>query len=206
VRKDAFEYLNRFIDVSHETFERLFLYHELLHKWQPKINLVGPDTLKDAWSRHFLDSLQLLKLIPDLSTKMADLGSGAGFPGMALAIVGATDMHLVESDTRKISFLREVARVTSTKVEIHHCRIENCPVEKVDIIVSRACSDLDTLLSFSDRYVSHETICLFHKGKNYSKDIVDANIHWLFDYDVVPSVTDTQGVILKLAHFRKRGV
>lgn len=206
MRDDRFEYLCRHIDVSRETYDRLSAYHDLLQKWQPKINLVSGDTIKNAWERHFLDSLQLLKLIPDLSQRIVDLGSGAGFPGMVLAIAGASDVHLIESDAKKATFLKEVARVADSKLSIHHCRIEDRPIAEADIIVSRACSDLDTLLQFSSHYVSHETFCLFHKGKNYSKDIIDANKDWLFEYDVIPSVTDTQAVILKVKHFKQRGV
>ena len=232
MREDAFRLLNHYINVSPEAFEKLSRYHDLLVKWQQKINLVGPDTIADAWRRHFLDSLQLQKMVlhhprrHEMSTgdpeeskmdsrlslrspeyeeyNILDLGSGAGFPGMALAICGAATMHLVESDAKKITFLEEVARITETKVFIHHCRIEDQPVEKPQIIVSRACSNLDRLLHYVSPYVSHETICLFHKGKNYSKEIVDAKEQWVFDETVIPSVTDAQAVILKLAHVRKR--
>lgn len=204
MRDDVFDHLNQFVTVSRETYDKLVLYYDLLLKWQPKINLVGPDTIKDAWTRHFLDSLQLLKLIPDISVRMADLGTGGGFPGMVLAIAGAGDMHLMEGDTRKIAFLREVSRITSTPVHIHHCRIEDVPVNDVKIILSRACSDIDTLLRYSSPYVSRETFCLFHKGKNFSKDIVDASEHWLFEYDSIPSVTDTQGVIVRVSNFKAK--
>ena len=205
MRDDAFRLLNQHVKVSQETFEKLSRYHDLLVKWQTKINLVGSDTITDAWTRHFLDSLQLKNYIDDMNKPALDIGSGAGFPGMVLAICGASDMHLVESDARKTTFLEEVARVTGTKVFIYHCRIEDRPIEKAEIIVSRACSSLDQLLEYVSPYVSHETICLFPKGKNYLKEMLDAKEQWVFDETVIPSITDTQGVILKLAHVRKRG-
>lgn len=209
MRKDPFEFLNQYVKVSRETFERLNTYHDLLLKWQPKINLVGPDTIQDFWNRHFLDSLQLLHHIPDQNNRIVDLGSGAGFPGMALAIAGCSDVHLIESDTRKATFLREVSRVTHTTISIHASRIESAKIDNISIITSRACSNLDTLLRFSSRLVSHETFCLFHKGKNYSMELDDANKHWHFNCTIIPSIvssiTDSQGVILKIEHLRERG-
>ena len=205
--EDYFANLNRHIHVSRETYDKLQKYHDLLIKWQAKINLVSNDSLDQAWTRHFLDSLQLMKFIPNLSDIMIDFGSGAGFPGMVLAICGAEKMNLIESDSRKAAFLREVTRVTNTNVAIHNCRIENLKFsQKAKIIVSRACSNLDTLLNYSFPYVSHETICLFPKGKNYSKDIDDANEHWMFSHTIIPSVTDSEGVILKLTDIEKRGI
>lgn len=202
---NVFEFLNRHQNVSRETFLRLEAYHSLLLKWQPKINLVGPDTINDAWDRHFLDSLQLIKFIGNNVDKtIIDLGSGAGFPGMVLAAAGYRNIHLIESDTRKVAFLREVARATESKVEIHHARIEDVSIEKVDIIVSRACSSLDKLLSYSIQNVSRETFCLFHKGKNYTKEIEDAKLHWQFDHSATPSIVGVDGVILQLSNLRKQ--
>ena len=199
-----FDLLNKHVSVSRETFERLSLYHDLLLKWQAKVNLISPDTVAIAWQRHFLDALQILPLIDSLDNKIIDLGTGAGFPGMVLAIAAAGNVHLIESDTKKILFLREAARITGTKISIHHGRIEEKLTSFGDIIVSRACAPLDTLLSLASNYVSHETICLFHKGKNYSKEIDDAELHWSFIQDVVLSITDTQSAILKLTSIRKR--
>jgi 16S rRNA (guanine527-N7)-methyltransferase len=201
---NPFQTLNRHVKISHEIFDRLSIYHDLLLKWQPKINLVGPDTIPDCWNRHFLDSLQLIPYIDDLKKTMVDMGSGAGFPGMVIAIVGGRDVHLVESDARKIIFLKEVARLTHTNVTIHHGRIENTVIEDVGIILSRACAPLDALLSLSSFYISHGTDCLFHKGKNYSNEIEDAKEHWSFTCNAFPSVTDTQGVILKLSDIGRK--
>jgi 16S rRNA (guanine527-N7)-methyltransferase len=206
VPESVFDQLNRHVKVSHETVERLSLYHDLLLKWQTKVNLVGPDTIGEAWQRHFLDSLQLLNILPTLKCRMLDFGTGAGFPGMILAIAGVSDMHLVESDAKKITFLKEVARITKTNVSIHHGRIEQQNFSDVNVILSRACSALEKLFVFSSPFVSHGTTCLFHKGKNYSTELEDANEQWDFDSTVIPSVTDAQGVILKISNLRKRGV
>jgi 16S rRNA (guanine527-N7)-methyltransferase len=200
VRDDPYTLLNSHVPVSRETVHRLSLYHDLLIKWQSKTNLVSDDSLANAWRRHFLDSLQLLPQLPSLSSIIIDLGSGAGFPGMVLAIAGGSNVHLIESDTKKISFLQEVARVTQTKVHLHHQRIEQVSGLAGDVIVARGCSDLNQLLSYASTFVSHGTICLFHKGKNYSNDISDAKKYWQFDHVIIPSVTDQQGVIIKISH------
>ncbi len=200
---NSFELLNSYLPVSRETFESLSIYHDLLLKWQAKINLVGNDTLSDVWRRHFLDSLQLVKYIEDKNHVIVDLGSGAGFPGMALAIYGYKNVHLIESDSRKVAFLREVSRVTNTKVSIHNCRIENNPIEKVDIFISRACAPLEKLFQLISTSVSRETICLFHKGKNYSIESNNALKNWQYDMFVTSSIADSQSVILNISNIRK---
>lgn len=203
VLEEPFEFLNKHISVSHGTYERLKLYHDLLLKWQDKINLVGKDTLSDVWRRHFLDSLQLINFIPDKTKVIVDLGSGAGFPGMALAIYGYENIHLIESDSRKVAFLREVARVTETKISIHNCRIENNPIIKVDIFISRALASLEKLFELIEKSVSHGTICFFHKGKNYSIENESALLSYKYDMAVTQSISDLHGVVLKISNIRK---
>lgn len=203
-REEIFQELNHHVKVPHEAFEKLSLYHDLLAGWQKKINLISPNTLEDAWHRHFLDSLQLINFIPDSASIICDVGSGAGFPGMALAIMGTGELHLIERDIRKIAFLREVARVTSTKVSIHHGNIENEPSFHPKIITARACAPLSMLLDLITAQVSHGTICLFPKGKNWSMEMESAKKHRTFEYAVIPSVADSEGVILRLTHIKKR--
>ena len=111
------------LHVSRETLERLTVYLELLCRWQPAINLVGAATLADPWRRHFLDCGQLAARIPAGATRLVDLGSGAGFPGMVLAILGVRGVDVIESDRRKAQFLREVARATVASVGVHAGRI-----------------------------------------------------------------------------------
>lgn len=203
--ESAFQLLNQHMNVSHETFDKLNRYYELLIKWQKKINLVGPDTISDAWRRHFLDSIQLLRWIDNLSQPIVDFGSGAGFPGMVLAIFGGKNIHLIESDAKKIAFMQEVSRITKSPVSLHHRRIEDVRIDNVGVITSRACSDLKSLCEYAHPLVSHGTICLFHKGKNYSKEIEDAKENWSFDITVSPSVASDEGVILNLSNLGERG-
>src|SRR5579863_7255133 len=110
--------------VSRETVARLEAYAGLLVRWSAHINLVGANTLDDLWRRHFLDSAQLLTHLPAATQSLIDLGSGAGFPGLVLAIAGVPHVELVESDARKCVFLREAARITAAPVVIHNSRIE----------------------------------------------------------------------------------
>lgn len=202
--EDTFAFLTRYISIAPETFSRLVNYHDLLIKWQAKINLISNDSIQDIWKRHFLDSLQLLPLIPRTSYPIIDFGTGAGFPGMALAIAGISPMHLVESDSKKIAFLKEVARITSSNAFIHHSRIEVYKIPHTAVIMARAVADLNDLLSYAEPNVSRETICLFPKGKNYATEIADAEKLWQFDCNVIKSVTDNDGVILQLSHIQRR--
>jgi len=203
VPNSPFELLSRYVDVSRETVDHLSLYHDLLLKWQKQINLVSGQTIADAWQRHFLDSLQLLPLIKDVQGGILDLGSGAGFPGMVLAVAGVPEITLLESDARKCVFLREVARETGTKVAVVNQRIEKNTLGKQALIISRACSELGELFALAEQNVSHETICLFHKGKNYANEITIASAQWEYDVEIIPSVLGEQSVILKCTHLTK---
>lgn len=204
MRETAFEFLNRHLSVSYETFERLFIYHDLLLKWQAKINLISNDTISDCWNRHFLDSAQLIKHLPDTSEHIIDIGSGAGFPGMVIAIMTNKKCHLIESDGKKISFLKEVARLTKTNVSIYHDRVENISMEKGDVVMARAVADLNQLLKISEKFVSHGTTLLFPKGKNYSTELDEAKIEWSFESEIIPSITDSSGAIVKLSQIKRR--
>ncbi len=124
--------------VSRETLARLEAYAALLVQWSARINLVGRDTLADLWRRHFLDSAQLCSHVPGSARSLVDLGSGAGFPGLVLAILGVPGVELIEADSRKSAFLREAARVTETPVTIRPCRIEAVPPHPVDVVTARA--------------------------------------------------------------------
>jgi 16S rRNA (guanine527-N7)-methyltransferase len=201
---DPFSLLNSHVAVSRETFQRLKIYHDLLLKWQSKINLVGKDTIPDSWSRHFLDSLQLKNYLMGVDGKILDVGTGAGFPGMVLAIAGVKNIFLIDSDEKKISFLKEVSRETKTDVNIICDRVENYSTDNVSIILSRAVANLCDLFETNFHNVSHETICLFPKGKNYAREIDDAKKEWSFKHDILPSVTDKNAVILRVSNLQRK--
>jgi len=192
------ELVSDHLDVSRETLEKLEIYNMLLQKWQKAINLVSKQSLEESWRRHFLDSAQLLPLIPKEAGSTLDIGSGAGFPGLVLAILGAPNVELVESDQRKCLFLREVSRETSTQVTITNDRIENLPSKLVDVITSRACAPLDVLLGYAKPYLGPSTVCLFPKGRSVDEELTTAQKRWNITYTLLDSVSDSAARIVRL--------
>lgn len=190
-------------NVSRETLERLGLYALTLEKWQKKINLVSRTTLPDLWRRHFLDSAQVFDLLPDGTKTVVDLGTGAGFPGLVLAIMGVPDVHLVESDQRKCAFLREVARVTNTSVTIHNSRIEKIQPWKVDVVTARALASLDKLLEYAAPFTELGANCVFLKGKNAKDELTEAKKAWHMEIDVMKSRSEGSGAILQIREVRR---
>jgi len=188
------------VDVSRETLARLTTYVALLERWQNSVNLVGKGTLSDIWRRHILDSAQLYSLLPSPFGRVVDLGSGAGFPGMVLAIMGATDVELIEANTRKCGFLREVARVTNTQVIINNDRIEGVAPRIADVVTARALAPLPRLLGYAKTYVGPETICLFLKGRRLHQELTDARKTWKMGITTITSLSDAGGSVL---HLRK---
>lgn len=183
--------------VSRETLERLQTYLALLARWQKKINLVGPSTLADPWRRHVLDSAQLLPHIAPGSS-LVDLGSGAGFPGLVLAIMAQLDVHLVESDLRKTVFLQEAARLTGTAVEIHNQRIESLRALTADVITARALAPLPLLCKLAQPLCHAETVCLFLKGRSAQEELTETQKQTTLQATLIASQTDSEGVLIKV--------
>lgn len=190
-------------NVSRETFERLETYAAILQKWQPAINLVGRDSLGDLWRRHMLDSAQLFPLIPVDARVLVDLGSGAGFPGLVLAAMGVPEVHLVESDARKASFLREAARMMGVAPRIHARRIEDMAPMGADVVTARALAPLAHLLDLGERFIVPHSICLFLKGKGVDQELTEAGETWNMTVKRQISASDPSGTILRLEHVRR---
>lgn len=187
-------------NVSRETLARLQTYVDLLRRWQKAINLVSRDSLNDVWRRHVWDSAQLMPHIPDSAAPVLDIGSGAGFPGLILAILGAENVTLVESDARKGSFLREVARQTGAPATVLTGRVE-AMADRIDppaVITARAVASLPLLLDTIKLYIRPNTVCFFHKGRQADAEIEAARKDWRFTVTKIPSQTDASGVLLKL--------
>jgi 16S rRNA (guanine527-N7)-methyltransferase len=184
------------LGVSRETLSRLSVYGELLIKWQSSINLVANSTIDDMWHRHFLDSAQIFSLLPPETKNILDIGSGAGFPGLVLAIMGAKNVTLVESDTRKCMFLKEVLRETNSAANIENCRVEDLTRSSFDVVTARALAPLDKLLVYAQPYFRSGTVGFFPKGRKFASELARTKKHWKFKYTLVPSVTDTSGTII----------
>jgi 16S rRNA (guanine527-N7)-methyltransferase len=185
-------------DVSRETLDRLRRYADLLAKWNRRINLVGQGTLPDLWRRHMLDSAQLFSLIADPAAPLVDLGSGAGFPGLVLAAMGASDVHLIEADRRKCAFLGEAARAMGVPVTIHAERIEDVTPFAARTIVSRALAPLPDLLDLAVSFSNEHSILLFLKGGTVDQELTRTRKAWSMQIDRILSRTDPQGTILRL--------
>jgi 16S rRNA (guanine527-N7)-methyltransferase len=177
---------------------RLEAYAELLVGWSARINLVGANTLGDLWRRHFLDSAQLLAHVPPGTQSLVDLGSGAGFPGLVLAILGVPGVELIEADARKCAFLREAARVAAAPVVIRNARIEAAPPRIVDVVTARGCAPLDRLLLLAQPFIGPDTVCLFPKGERAREELTAARQAWTMDATFHDSCSDRRGVILCL--------
>jgi 16S rRNA (guanine527-N7)-methyltransferase len=182
-------------NVSRETLERLRIFLTLLERWQQRINLVGKSTLEDPWRRHMQDSIQLASLIE--GPTIVDLGSGAGLPGLVLAIARPELLvHLVESDARKCAFLREAARETGANATVHHCRIEAISPFPCDTVTARALAPLSDLLTLSLRFTPR--LYVFPKGRDAERELTESTKGWRFEVERIPSRSDPHGAILRL--------
>jgi 16S rRNA (guanine527-N7)-methyltransferase len=191
------------VDVSRETLDRLIAYHDLLHKWGARINLVARGTLDDAWTRHFLDSAQLLGLAPPDARLWCDLGSGAGFPGLVIAIIAAETrpalrVRLIESDQRKSEFLRTALRTTGISADVVAERIESAAPCGADVLSARALAPLPDLLVMAERHLAPGGICLFPKGARHADEVATALETFNLDCEECPSKTGADSVILKI--------
>jgi 16S rRNA (guanine527-N7)-methyltransferase len=189
--------------VSRETLARLAAFVTLLEQWSVRINLVGHNTLANAWRRHILDSAQLLPLVPAAAHSLVDLGSGAGFPGLVLAIIGIPQIEhveLVEADSRKCAFLREAARVTGARVAIREARIEALTGRPFDVVTARALASLGRLLVLARPFLAADGVCLFLKGAQAAEELTLAGKDWTMSATSIASRSDPRGVILELRH------
>ncbi len=199
------EAVGELLGVSRETLARFKVYLDLLRRWQRAINLVGAATLADPWRRHVLDCGQLWRFWPEGARRLVDLGSGAGLPGLVLAIAGAPDVHLVESDRRKAAFLREAARAAGASVVVHAARIKDVPPLGADAVTARALAPLSDLLGHAERHATPGAVCLFPKGRQAEAELTGAARGWTMRVERRPSLSDAEGQILTIREFRRAG-
>ena len=207
--KRDFYLLRRNVNVSHETIERLNIYYNLLFCWQNKMNLVSKNSLKEAETRHFADSAQLYKFCKNTEGNIFDFGSGAGFPGAVLSIMGIKNISLIESNLKKCSFLEKLKNETKSNYKVINSRIENLRYIKTSLIMSRALTSTKNLINLcikfmlkSNNYKSIEAAkhdlpkLLFLKGKTYLNELNSLPSSHQLDFDVHQSITSNEGKIL----------
>jgi 16S rRNA (guanine527-N7)-methyltransferase len=185
---------------------RLVVFADILRRWNERINLVSQSDITSLWPRHIDDSLQLLPHLPCQPGPAIDLGSGAGFPGLILAIASGLRFHLVESDRRKAAFLREAARETEAPIVLHNARIEDVTLEHPAVVLTaRALAPLPELLGWARRHLAADGVCLFLKGRQTQAELTQARRQWQMDVELLPSRTDPAGTILKISKARYVG-
>ena len=201
------------LGVSRETLDQLRWYDALLIDRAKQMNLIGPGTVEDRWRRHYLDSAQLYPLFPPDAQRVADIGSGAGFPGLVLAALGhERDIHveLFESNGKKANFLREVVELwraeeghTKPKVSIRNMRAEDYSGEKFDLVTARAVAPLSKLLGFAQPLLKKGGKCLFLKGQHIDAELTEAAKSWKIRHTRHISRSDSAGAILEIEDFRR---
>lgn len=202
-RQAVFDQLN----VSQAVQSKLNTYVALLEEWQGKMNLVSDSTLSVVWTRHILDSAQVERYLTPSDRVILDLGSGAGFPALVLAILDESKnrtVHLVESDGKKCSFLQAVADACGLQVVIHNERIEKMPVFKADVITARALAALDKLVGYAKPFIGERTRCLFLKGKKADEELKLCAKKFVFAVEKYSSITSDEGKILCLTGVKKK--
>ena len=185
-------------DVSRETLERLEAYVTTLQSWSVRLNLISRHDLRVVWPRHVNDSLQLAPLVDPGLSHAIDLGSGAGFPGLILAIATNVRFHLVESDQRKAAFLREAARITGAPATIHPARIESLAIAPAPLITARALAPLARLLPLAAPLLAENGECLFLKGAQAQAELDEAAQDWHMELHRYESRTSPDATILQI--------
>ena len=209
-QRDAIEALRQFEFLDQAALDRLQAFVDLLRRWQKAHNLVSSRTLDETWARHVADSLQLVPHAPP-SGSWVDLGSGAGFPGLVVAIVLAgrpVRFTLVESNAKKCAFLRAAARATGAAAEVACTRIEDyarAHPEPPDVISARALAPLPRLCALAAPLMGPQTLLLLLKGREFAAEAEEASQSWDYDLLVSPSRTDSSGQIVAVRNLRPKG-
>jgi len=178
-------------------------YAELMERWQRRINLVSSASLADRWRRHFLDAAQLAPLIAGRPRRIADIGSGAGFPGLVLALLGVGPVDLIESDGRKCAFLSEAVRITGAQARVIHGRAETVRLEApAEVVVARGFGPIERILAAAAPLADQDTNYLLPRGRNASERLTDSTKNTNMRLERFASITETGGVILRLTEVR----
>ena len=205
-------YARHFSRPSSDVVADLESYAALLIKWQAVQNLVSRETLDDVWTRHFADSLQVLKLLQDTDQSFLDFGSGGGLPAIPLAIAlkgSNRQFTLIEPNGRKVSFLRTVARELGLLVAVEGRRsdqIDSRETPAPDVITCRALASLPQLCDWMAPFFTPQTRAILHKGREHVEEVAETVTRWDFNVVSTPSDTDQSGVLLTLTHLSAKTV
>jgi len=178
---------------------RLHEYAALLARWTQRISLISRGDEAHVWERHVLDSLRLVPLIPPGTPRAIDLGSGAGLPGLVLALATGIPFDLVEADRRKAAFLLEAQRVTAAPVQVHNARIEQVQLDPAPLVTARALAPLPVLLGLAAPLLAPGGICLFPKGVRVADELASARAAWRFDAELAGPANSPVLVVRDLA-------
>ncbi|MBM3590326.1 MAG: 16S rRNA (guanine(527)-N(7))-methyltransferase RsmG [Alphaproteobacteria bacterium] len=165
-----------------------------------KFNFIGKSTVDEIWHRHILDCAQLIQYVKEPRAKFADLGSGAGLPGVVMSILGLKEIHLIEKSFRKADFLRRIKNISKNRIFVHQAKLEELDNMIFDCIMSRALASLDKLLEYCQKFLKKDGYCLFLKGKNLSVEIAEAKNKFNFEYELFPSLTSVESNIIRITN------
>ncbi len=196
-------------NVSRETISNLKVFQNQVLEYNNKFNLISKTSAIDIWNRHIVDSLQIINLLKEEDRFLYDFGSGAGFPGIVLAIACKNaypniKIKLIESIGKKASFLDYINKKMDLNVDVIQERIENVTLPKADVITSRALGRLDKLLNYALPFCSDKTRLIFLKGEKWNKEVEEAQRRWFFKYQAIESITSKEGRILCVESLRRK--
>ena len=191
------------LNLDASVIDRLSAFCEMVAKWTRTVNLIAPNDCDQLWDRHIADSLQLIPLMSQNLEDAADLGSGGGFPGLVLAVATGRHFHLVESDARKATFLKEASRTVGASTTIHQCRIEAAILPPVGVITARALAPLTQLIALALPHMGRHTVLLAPKGAKAADELTIARKHWRMMVRSVPSQTDPRATIFHLSEIEQ---
>lgn len=197
-KNKIFTEIENFFALNLEQKNALEAYVSTLLQKNEQYNFIGKSTINQIWTRHILDCAQLIKFIQNPQKKFADLGSGAGLPGMVLSILGLKEIHLIEKSFRKADFLRQTKSISKNRIFVHQSKLEDLTQIDFDCITSRALAPLDKLLDYCQKFLKPNGYCLFLKGKNLTNEIDIAQNKFDFSHEIFPSLTSQEGSIIRI--------
>ena len=194
-------------DVSRETIERLTAFHDLVLKWNPRINLISKSSVPLLWERHIWDSAQVIPMAPS-GDIWVDIGSGGGFPGLVVAILSLETrperhIRMIESDQRKSAFLRTVIRELGLNATVEVARIEAAEPAKADVLSARALADLSVLLGFAELHLDPAGTAFFFKGETWQKEVDAARESWSFSLISHTSISNPAAAVLEIKEIKR---